>query len=182
MSNCWASSASVLSPFTAARATFALKAGVWFRRGRLVIVSPFPQPSWPLSGRNSTQRACPDSPNQLCHARGLPARGWDLPTPGARFGELAKLPESAKLGELLNKAMALIEEHNRDLAGVLPRSYLSVEKKTLVELLRLLAPVDIEGDAFGRVYEYFMGEFAKQVMQKGGEFYTPASIVKLIVE
>src|SRR3954452_1421597 len=49
----------------AARATFALKAGVWFRRGRLVIVSPFPQPSRPLSGRNSTQRLCPDSPSQL---------------------------------------------------------------------------------------------------------------------
>src|SRR5690349_19789364 len=65
MSNCCASSASVLSPFTAARATFALKAGVWFRRGRLVIVSPFPQPSWLLSGRNSTHRPCPDSPSQL---------------------------------------------------------------------------------------------------------------------
>jgi type I restriction enzyme M protein len=51
-----------------------------------------------------------------------------------------------------------------------------------VELLRLLAPVDIEGDAFGRVYEYFMGSFAMQTMQKGGEFYTPAALVKLIVE
>src|SRR4051812_37012199 len=54
MSNCRANSASVLSPLTAARATFALKAGVWFRRGRLVIVSPGLQPFWLLSGRNST--------------------------------------------------------------------------------------------------------------------------------
>src|SRR4051794_22380069 len=54
MSNCCANSASVLSPRTAARATFALKAGVWFRRGRLVIVSPGLQPFWLLSGRNST--------------------------------------------------------------------------------------------------------------------------------
>jgi type I restriction enzyme M protein len=50
------------------------------------------------------------------------------------------------------------------------------------EHLSLLAPVDIEGDAFGRVYEYFMGNFAMQTMQKGGEFYTPAALVKLIVE
>ena len=55
-SNCWASSASVFSPLTAASATFALKAGVWFRRGRLVIVSPAREPSWPLSGRNATYR------------------------------------------------------------------------------------------------------------------------------
>src|SRR3954451_20520604 len=54
MSNCRANSASVLSPLTAARATFALKAGVWFRRGRFVIVSPGLQPFWLLSGRNST--------------------------------------------------------------------------------------------------------------------------------
>src|SRR3954451_9363653 len=46
---------------------------MWFRRGRLVIVSPFPQPSWPLSGRNSTQRACPDSPSQLYDPHALVA-------------------------------------------------------------------------------------------------------------
>src|SRR3954466_7202514 len=51
-SNCCASSASVFSPLTAAKATFALKAGVWFRRGRLLIISPALQPSWPPSGRS----------------------------------------------------------------------------------------------------------------------------------
>src|SRR5215207_8201862 len=56
-SNCCASSARVLSPFTAARATLALKAGEWFRRGLLLIVSPVWQPFWPLSGRNSTYPA-----------------------------------------------------------------------------------------------------------------------------
>src|SRR5688500_7320076 len=53
-SSCCASSASVFSPSRAARATFALKAGLWFRRDRLVIVSPAREPSWPLSGRNAT--------------------------------------------------------------------------------------------------------------------------------
>src|ERR687897_2605982 len=56
-SNCCASSARVLSPFTAARATLALKAGEWFRRGLLLIVSPVRQPFWPRSGRNSTYPA-----------------------------------------------------------------------------------------------------------------------------
>src|SRR4051812_48149831 len=55
-SNCCASSASVFSPLMAARATFALKAGLWFRRDRRVIVSPAREPSWPLSGRNATYR------------------------------------------------------------------------------------------------------------------------------
>jgi type I restriction enzyme M protein len=53
---------------------------------------------------------------------------------------------------------------------------------SLVELIKLLDPVTLEGDAFGKVYEFMMGEFALQEMQKGGEFYTPASIVRLIVE
>src|SRR6186713_31820 len=64
-SNCCASSASVFSPLTAARATFALKAGVWFRRGRLLIVSPALQPSWPPSGRNATYLTCSKIPGQL---------------------------------------------------------------------------------------------------------------------
>src|SRR4051812_29459398 len=64
-SNCWASSASVFSPLTAAKATFALKAGVWFRRGCLLIVSPALRPSWPPSGRDSTYPTCSKIPSQL---------------------------------------------------------------------------------------------------------------------
>src|SRR4051812_34160676 len=64
-SNGCASSASVFSPFTAAKATFALKAGVWFRRGRLLIVSPALRPSWPPSGRNSTYQPCSKISSQL---------------------------------------------------------------------------------------------------------------------
>src|SRR4051794_40738030 len=66
-SNCWANSARVFSPFRAARATFALKAGRWFRWGRLLIVAPDPQPSWPPSGRNSTQPRRADFPSHLSH-------------------------------------------------------------------------------------------------------------------
>lgn len=100
----------------------------------------------------------------------------------ARFSTLLKLAEADNLGKALNDAMAAIEAENEDLKGVLPRAYTRIENWVLVELLRLLAPVEIEGDAFGQIYEYFLGNFALKEGQKGGVFYTPTSIVKLIVE
>ena len=110
------------------------------------------------------------------------ARGVTYLTPEARFSHLLKLPEGANLGRALNAAMEDIERSNPDLADALPKNYGAVGDDILRELIKTLAPVDIDGDAFGRVYEYFTGEFAKQEMQKGGEFYTPACIVRLIVE
>jgi len=110
------------------------------------------------------------------------ARGVIYLTPEARFAHLLKLPESANLGRALNSAMDDIERNNPDLADALPKNYGAVGDDILRELIKTLAPVAIDGDAFGRVYEYFMGAFAQQEMQKGGEFYTPSSIVKLIVE
>ncbi|MEN9491571.1 MAG: hypothetical protein RJA63_2020 [Pseudomonadota bacterium] len=100
----------------------------------------------------------------------------------ARFGNLLTLTEGANLGKAIATAMALVEEHNPELKGVLPRGYNLLPNATLVELLRLLAPLDLEGDAFGKVYEYFLGNFALKEGQKGGVFYTPTSIVRLIVE
>jgi type I restriction enzyme M protein len=100
----------------------------------------------------------------------------------ARFGHLLTLTEGANLGKAIATAMSLVEEHNPELKGVLPRGYNLLPNATLVELLRLLAPLDLEGDAFGKVYEYFLGNFALKEGQKGGVFYTPSSIVRLIVE
>jgi len=100
----------------------------------------------------------------------------------ARFSHLLMLTEGANLGKAIATAMALVEEHNPELKGVLPRGYNLLPNGTLVELLRLLAPLDLEGDAFGKVYEYFLGNFAMKEGQKGGVFYTPTSIVRLIVE
>jgi type I restriction enzyme M protein len=110
------------------------------------------------------------------------ARGVVFLTPEARFSHLLALPEGSNLGRAMNQAMEDIEKHNPDLADSLPQNYGAVGDDILRELIKTLAPLDIAGDAFGRVYEYFMGEFAKQEMQKGGEFYTPSSIVRLIVE
>ena len=89
---------------------------------------------------------------------------------------------SADEGKAIATAMSRIEEHNTDLKGVLPRGYNLLPNNTLTELLRLLAPLDLSGDAFGKVYEYFLGNFAMKEGQKGGVFYTPESIVRLIVE
>jgi type I restriction enzyme M protein len=102
----------------------------------------------------------------------------------SRFETLLALPEGFDLGKALNDAMAGIEAHNRDLEGVLPRDYSSVPDDILAELLRLLSslPDMIEGDGFGLIYEYFLGQFAMSEGRKGGEFFTPTSIVRLIVD
>lgn len=102
--------------------------------------------------------------------------------PEARFSHLQTLPEGEDIGKAINEAMKLIEGDNPDLSGALPQTYTDLGNEVLVELLRLLAPIDLSGDAFGKVYEYFLGNFAMKEGQKGGVFYTPESIVKLIVE
>ena len=102
----------------------------------------------------------------------------------ARFSTLLTLPEGANIGKAINKAMRAIEEENEDLSGVLPKTYGHLDNATLVTLLKSFAsiPIDIEGDTFGKIYEYFLGNFAMSEGQKGGEFFTPTSLVKLIVE
>lgn len=102
----------------------------------------------------------------------------------ARFGNLLELPEGENIGQAINDAMRAIEVENPDLKDVLPKTYNRLENATLVELLKLMGsiPMDIEGDAFGRIYEYFLGKFAMSEGQKGGEFFTPTSIFRLIVE
>ena len=102
----------------------------------------------------------------------------------SRFETLLDLPEDADIGKALNQAMGGIEIYNPDLRGMLPKDYSRVPDDILGELLRLLRalPGVIEGDGFGLIYEYFLGKFAFSEGQKGGEFFTPTSIVRLIVE
>ncbi len=108
----------------------------------------------------------------------------------ASYSYLMNLPEGENIGRAVNEAMKEIEANNTDLAGVLPQDYTSLHKtpgennKILITLLKNFnqIPSDIEGDAFGEIYEYFLGEFARSEGSKGGEFFTPQSIVKLLVE
>ena len=104
--------------------------------------------------------------------------------PGSRYQELLDLPEGADIGARLNEAMGLIEQHNSKLAGVLPRSYNLFTPQLLSELLKRISeiPTDLEFDAFGRIYEDFLREFARSEGQKGGESCTPTSLVVLITE
>ena len=77
-----------------------------------------------------------------------------------------------------------IEKHNPQLAGVLPKTYNLFTSTLLKELLKKVSeiPASVDYDAFGRIYEYFLGEFARTEGQKGGEFYTPSGIVRLLTE
>lgn len=103
----------------------------------------------------------------------------------ARFNTLLNLPESEDIGQKLVEAMKAIASANKELSGVLPTDYVKLEKSVLVELLKVFNRISIEQigeDAFGEIYQYFLGNFAQKEGQKGGEFFTPISIVKLIVE
>jgi len=108
--------------------------------------------------------------------------------PEARFEELLNWPEGGKkgktIGQGVNDAMRAIERDNPQLAGVLPKTYQIFDARTLKELIKHISiiPTNLEGDAFGKIYEYFLAEFAMTEGQGGGEFYTPTSIVRLMVE
>jgi type I restriction enzyme M protein len=105
-------------------------------------------------------------------------------SPEARYDYLLTLPEAVDIGGKVNSAMRDIEKHNPQLAGVLPKTYNLFTSTLLKELLKKVSeiPASLDYDAFGRIYEYFLGEFAMTEGQGGGEFYTPSSIVKLLTE
>jgi type I restriction enzyme M protein len=102
----------------------------------------------------------------------------------ARFDYLLNLPEAQNIGAKINAAMRDIEKQNTQLAGVLPKTYNLFTSTLLKELLKKVSeiPATLDYDAFGRIYEYFLGEFAMSEGQGGGEFYTPVSIVRLLTE
>ena len=105
-------------------------------------------------------------------------------SPEARFDYLLNLPEASDIGAKVNAAMREVEKHNPQLAGVLPKTYNLFTSTLLKELLKKISeiPATLDFDAFGRIYEYFLGEFAMSEGQGGGEFYTPASIVQLLTQ
>lgn len=112
------------------------------------------------------------------------ARGVMYLPDDARYSYLLNLSEGRNIGKAVNDAMKAIESENEELKGVLPQTYTRFENDLLVALLKLFSgiPMDIEGDVFGKIYEYFIGKFAMSEGKKGGEFFTPTSLVKLIVE
>lgn len=122
--------------------------------------------------------------NQVDDPKAYQAEGVIFLSPKARFDYLLNLPEGANVGGKVNEAMSAIEKDNPQLAGVLPKTYQRFTGPLLKELLKKISeiPASLEYDAFGRIYEYFLGEFASNEGSMGGEFYTPSSIVRLLVE
>ena len=88
------------------------------------------------------------------------------------------------LGEVVNNAMQLVEEQSEQLVGILPKDYTIFSDELLAELLRIFnnsALDDVGGDVIGRIYEYFLNKFAKNIAADDGVFFTPKSLVKMIV-
>jgi type I restriction enzyme M protein len=110
--------------------------------------------------------------------------------PDARWQALRDAAKSPDIGMLLDRAMDAIERENPSLNGVLAKEYArpTLNKHRLGELIDLIGTVGFSGsesrsrDILGRVYEYFLGQFASKEGKKAGEFYTPRCIVKLLVE
>lgn len=114
--------------------------------------------------------------------------GFYLPD-NARFNYLLNLPGEDSMAKALREAMEGIEKHqDAKFQDVLPKeAYFDIEKKKndiLPQLLKAFSdiPQDASGDVFGKIYEYFLGKFAMSEGQKGGEFFTPTSVVRFIVE
>ena len=97
---------------------------------------------------------------------------------------LVGLPEAIDIGKAVDTAMSAMETVNAGLNDVLPRGYAKLDPSVLQQMLRLFAPLPetLSGDAFGLIYEYFLSNFALAEGRLGGEFFTPQSIVRLIVE
>lgn len=116
----------------------------------------------------------------------------------AQYSYLVNLPENIAaagltnsngevmncLGEVVNNAMTLLEQQSEQLSGVLPKEYTMFSDELLAELLRIFnnsALDEVGGDIVGRIYEYFLNKFAKNIAQDDGVFFTPKSLVKMIV-
>ena len=116
----------------------------------------------------------------------------------AQYDYLVNLPENIpsanltdqngnvmnSLGQVVNNAMSLIEKQSDQLTGVLPKTYTGFSDEILAELLRIFnnsALDDVGGDVIGRIYEYFLNKFAKNIASDDGVFFTPKSLVKMIV-
>lgn len=108
----------------------------------------------------------------------------------SRWEYLVEHSKDANIGEIIDDALTAIEKENTSLKNVLPKDYNSptMRNVNLGELIDLFTNIKVgtkearEKDLLGRIYEYFLGQFAKNELQKGGEFYTPACLVRTMVE
>lgn len=102
----------------------------------------------------------------------------------ARYDYLLNLPDNTDMGQAINRAMELIESQSTQLKGILPKNYTILQNDLLRELLRIFnnsAFNEMKDDIIGRIYEYFLNKFAPAVASDDGVFFTPKSLVRMIV-
>jgi type I restriction enzyme M protein len=102
----------------------------------------------------------------------------------ALYSNLLALPEGSNIGVNINNAMKALEAENEAIKDALPKTYTRFDNDILKGLLKNFTAIDfgLGSDIFGRIYEYFLNEFAKTEGQGGGEFFTPSALVRLITE
>jgi type I restriction enzyme M protein len=130
------------------------------------------------------QGADPEDPDEYR------AQGIFWVPPEARWPHLKAQARQSTIGQIVDDAMAGIERDNPALKGVLPKDYArpALDKQRLGQLIDMISNIQIGDEAsrakdvLGRVYEYFLSQFASAEGKKGGEFYTPRCVVKLLVE
>jgi type I restriction enzyme M protein len=112
------------------------------------------------------------------------AKGVLYIPPAARYNSLRDLPDRANVGKAIEDAMRAIEAENEVLKDTFKAQYQKIENKSLNILLKKFGEFEVDeaGDKLGKVYEYFLGNFARAEGAKGGEFFTPETMVMLIVE
>ena len=125
------------------------------------------------------------------NGRVLPVEADDFKTKSAiflpeeaRYDYLLNLPDNTDMGQAINRAMELIEEQSAQLKGILPKNYTILQNDLLRELLRIFnnsAFNEMKDDIIGRIYEYFLNKFAPAVASDDGVFFTPKSLVRMIV-
>lgn len=149
-----------------------------FAQNRYEEAKPIVQKNLPVNPRTGKKRDATNDDFLAVGAMKLPEE--------AKYQYLADLPTKKDIAKEINNAMKLIEAEYPDLQGILPKNYQEFEKELLINLIRVFnkdAVKNATGDVFGRIYEYFLMKFSMQGAgaQEGGEFFTPPSLVQMIV-
>lgn len=149
-----------------------------FAQNRYEEAKPIVEKNLPVNPRTGKKREATANDFLAVGAMKLPE--------DAKYNYLANLPGNKDIAKAINDAMKLIEAEYPDLQGILPKNYQEFESDLLRDLVRVFnkdAVKSATGDVFGRIYEYFLMKFSMQGAgaQEGGEFFTPPSLVQLIV-
>ena len=154
----------------------------------LKYISDFFEERRQLLVKESSEGVDPENPNE--YKSNLYGKNVFFVPEKARWSYLQKYAKQPEIGKILDEAMEILEKDNPSLKGVLPKDYArpALDKRRLGELIDLIGTIGLgdyvskSKDILGRVYEYFLGQFADAEGKKGGQFYTPRSIVRLLVE